>query len=87
MVKYCAPRPNSEERCRGAANGQNGIAALLVSLILAPRVGRSRRDNRMIVHFVIAFVITLLAAFGIMMIHYNGLMHPDSLGIGMGAFA
>jgi hypothetical protein len=41
----------------------------------------------MIVHFVIAFVITLLAAFGIMMIHYNGLMHPDSLGIGMGAFA
>jgi hypothetical protein len=28
----------------------------------------------------------VLAAFGVMLVHYNGLTTGDSLGVGMGAF-
>jgi hypothetical protein len=37
--------------------------------------------------FLKATLITLLAAFGIMMVHHNGIMEPNSFGLGMGAFA
>lgn len=39
-----------------------------------------------VVVFLKAILITLLAAFGIMMVHHNGLMQPDSFGLGVGAF-
>jgi hypothetical protein len=32
-------------------------------------------------------LITLLAAFGVMVLHYNGFIQPDSFGVGVGAFA